>query len=152
MLKFGKVYLLKGAAGLVYVGSTTGSLSRRLSMHMANYRAYTRGCGKWCSAFDVLEGAEGAQIELHSEHPYESRCELHRREGEVIACTLCVNRNMPGRMPGEYYRENRPHLLKYAKARYNTPAIREKYRKYYLANQKRLKEASLARYYDKKII
>ena len=149
----GSVYLLKAPAGLCYVGSSRRALPTRLSMHRANYRRWLRGVGKWCSSFPVLEeGGDDVTIEAYEDRPLDDACQLRRREGQVIRGMACTNSNVAGRTPREYYEHHRVHILERAKARYALGGEREKRRQYYLANQDRLKEMSLARYYANKTV
>ncbi len=151
MLK-GIVYLLRSPSRPgIYIGSTTICLSKRLSMHKANYRRWLSGRSAWCSAFQLLHEGD-AQIIPLEEIQCETRAELVKREGQIQASLQCVNSNRAGREAKEWYMANREAVLKKAADRYRIAEVRQSRRDYYRKNAELFKARALARYYLKKRI
>ena len=96
----GKVYLVwfencdKG-----YYGSTTTTLTKRLSQHKKNYKSQKAKCSLF--AFFDLYGVENAKIELVEAFPCVNRNELEAREGFHIRNNEHINRNIAGRSVDE---------------------------------------------------
>jgi hypothetical protein len=105
----GKIYSIRShQTEKIYIGSTTQSLSQRFS----NHKELT------CSSREIMQFAD-AYIELIEMFPCANKIELHRREGEVIRITDCVNKTMPGRTRAEtnkqYREDNRGKILEQQK-------------------------------------
>ena len=83
-----------------YYGSTTQSLSKRMSKHRDKYR-----CGKLqCTSkllFDEF-GIDNCKIELVEKVECNDIDELRKIEGEYIKKNECVNKNIAGRSKEEY--------------------------------------------------
>jgi hypothetical protein len=121
--KNGKIYTIRSyKTDMFYIGSTTQSLSKRLSKHKQDFLRYKKGKYKSkLSSFQIIE-LDDAYIELLEECPSNSKLELEKREGELIRLhkDSCVNINMSGiswktnkKYQGEYREKNRE---KYNKA------------------------------------
>lgn len=100
----GKIYKLwSPSKNLVYYGSTTQTLSQRLSGHKGNYKLYnknnTKGSG--CSSYLIL-ACEDYKIELLEKYPCNNKSELYKKEGEYIKNNKCVNNQIAGRTKQEY--------------------------------------------------
>ena len=112
----GKVYTIRSRSrpDLVYVGSTTQTLSVRYAGHKRKNNTSSR------QIIDIRD----SYIELYEAYPCNNREELTKREGEVIRSMDCVNKNIAGRTPKEYretHREEQKH--------YNN-THREEYKQY----------------------
>ena len=66
---------------MVYVGSTTASLSKRMAGHRGDYKKKN-----YVSSHDIFDkyGIENCKILLLENYPCSNREELHKREGEYI--------------------------------------------------------------------
>ena len=87
----------------VYVGSTTETLSRRLSRHMEKYRNHY-GNG---SVNQVLKHGD-CSINLIEKQPLE---QLKQREGYWIRELNSVNIRIDGRTKRQYYLDNRDKII-----------------------------------------
>ncbi len=94
----GKIYSIRSRSrpDLIYIGSTTQALSKRLGKHKNEMR---------CSSKQIILLGD-AYIELIENYPCLNVEELRRREGEIQRLTDCVNRYIAGRTRPEYYKEN----------------------------------------------
>ena len=93
-----KVYAIRShQTDKIYIGSTTQTLSRRLSMHKS---------GKPCSSSQILQYPD-CYIELLESYACANKNELNRREGELIRTMDCVNKNIAGRTDAEYRNEHK---------------------------------------------
>ena len=162
----GKIYKIVDVGySKCYIGSTTESLSQRMTRHRAAYLKYLRdGRVKLKSTviFDEYS-PENCKIELIELYPCDSRMELLRKEGEHIKCNTCVNKIIAGRTIQEYrqdnaeiisikakaYREqNYEHLkqLRDEKREY----LNESNREYYKANKEQINEKHRQHYANNK--
>ena len=130
----GKVYTIRCRTdnSLIYVGSTTMTLSRRLSYH--------RVIGKKCTTkfyLNVNNDWDNWYIELYENHPCNSKEELCKREGEVIREIGTLNSKISGRSYEEWSKEYlaRPDIIEKNKERrkeYNEkPEVKERIKKWY---------------------
>lgn len=118
-----------------YYGSTTTTLTKRLSQHKTHYKNKTSKCSLF-TLFDEY-GLENAKIELVEAFPCANRSELEAREGFHIRNNTHVNRCITGRTKAESdkaYREIHKEEMK------------ERDRNYYLQNKDRLKAKRKAYY------
>lgn len=103
-----KIYAIRApGTDNVYIGSTTKSLSARMSNHRANYILYLNGKYHYTTSIEVVS-IPGAYIELVEEFPCNNKEQLNKREGEIIRSTAtCVNKRVEGRTKEEQiYSEN----------------------------------------------
>jgi predicted GIY-YIG superfamily endonuclease len=92
----GKIYkVVCSETGRVYVGSTTDTLSRRMTRH----RALTNGC----VTRDFIDG----KIFLIEDFPCERKEQLLSRERFYIESMDCVNKKIPTRTLKEYLEKNK---------------------------------------------
>lgn len=127
----GKIYKLwSPSKNLVYYGSTTQTLSQRLSRHITQYNYYKCKPKNYCYAFLIIE-CEDYKIELIEEYPCNNKQQLCKKEGEYIKANECVNRNIAGRTNKEYHKDNKE---KYDKIR--NQDINKEYIKNYRVNHK----------------
>lgn len=104
----GKIYSIRSRSrpDLVYIGSTCSELTKRLSNHVRKYKSYIGGKGGMVTSYDILEVGD-YYIELVENCPCADKNELHRREGQIIRETTCVNQIIPGRTQKEYEQDNK---------------------------------------------
>ena len=107
--KNGKIYCIRSyQTDCIYIGSTTQSLSQRLSKHRQNYKVYNESKKTgFMSSFKLLK-YDDCYIELIENCPCESREELERQEGKIIRNTeeKCINKIVPGRTRNEWRNDN----------------------------------------------
>ena len=110
----GKIYKLwSPSKNLVYYGSTTQSISQRLTDHIKRkrynkQRQYTS---------NIILDCEDYKIEVIEECPCNNRQQLERKEGEYIKANECVNKYVAGRTDKEWREDNRQHLLNFDRKR-----------------------------------
>lgn len=129
----GKIYSIRSyLTDDIYIGSTTLSLSRRMSQHRDNFKR-----GIYVSSQEIMKHGD-AYIELVEDCPCDSREQLHRREGQVIRITdKCVNKFIAGRTDAERYQDNKEAILQ-RQAEYrqnNKEAISQRLAEYYQDNK-----------------
>ena len=140
----GKIYKLTcNDNSLVYYGSTTMSLKKRLRRHNTWYNMKLEKGN--CTSI-LLFDKGGVVIELVEKYPCDTRKELDKREGYYQLNNECVNKNIAGRSLKEWRSVNKDKLYKIDK-RYrekNKVEIVKKKKIYYEANkehiQKKLKK------------
>jgi len=138
----GKIYRIDGSE-LTYIGSTTNKyLSTRLAKHKSDFKKYLDGEQHYYTSFQVLK-TDDCKIELIEKFPCDSKDELSAREGHFIRQMDCVNKQIAGRTPKEWYDENKEQRLEQMKQYYNDnkETIRIQQKQYYEEN----KEAISAR-------
>ncbi len=98
---------------LIYIGSTTTSLHKRLNKHKTCKDNPT-------TSRTLFEISDNVQIELIEEFEFDDKKELERREGEIINENkdVCVNRQIAGRTIKEYRQDNKEHRNEKARERY----------------------------------
>lgn len=129
----GKVYTIRCRTdnSLIYVGSTTMTLSRRLSYHRL------RGKNSTTKFYlNVNNDWDNWYIELYENHPCNSKEELCKREGEIIREIGTLNSNIAGRSQEEWRKEYhaRPDIIEkykeWRKEYYDKPEIKERSNEY----------------------
>src|SRR4051812_37366959 len=102
--KDGKIYAIRSyQTDMLYIGSTTQSLAKRLGGHRIGFKNRST----YCSSYEVIK-FEDHFIELIEAFPCNNRDELRRREGQLIReYENTVNRLVAGRTPKEYYQESK---------------------------------------------
>jgi hypothetical protein len=110
----GKIYKLwSPSKNLVYYGSTTQSISQRLTDHLGNFNRYNNNKSKpYCVSFLVLE-CEDYKIELVENYPCNNKQQLCKREGECQKSNNCVNKTIAGRTFKEWYVDNIDKIKQY---------------------------------------
>jgi len=113
-----KIYKLwSPSKNLVYIGSTTQSLSQRLAEHSSDFKNKK----KQVSSYKILE-CEDYKIELVEEYPCNNKQQLLEKEGEYIKANECINKIVSGRTKEEYYKDNKKimneKMRKYSKIHY----------------------------------
>ena len=114
----GKIYkLVDNGYNKCYIGSTCETLSQRFARHRNHYKDFQKGRGKYLRSFDLFNeyDIKDCKIELLDLFPTNTRDELRKREGFHIQQEDCINTNVAGRTPKEwfkaYYNENKAQLL-----------------------------------------
>ncbi len=115
----GKIYKIVNddIPNMVYIGSTTRSLNRRLAEHRYDSANY---CKKDRVASSTKLFQTGTpKIELIEEFKCKTQRELRVRERWYIENNNCINTQIPTRTPAEYMRywrkKNKEHLKQYWK-------------------------------------
>ena len=146
----GKIYrIVSDSAGLQYIGSTCQNLSMRMCGHRSDYKRYLVGKYTWVSSFTVLEN-EDAHVVLVENFPCNTREELLQRERFHIENTQCVNKQITGRTPKEYYEEHRDDITEYYREYYylNRDKCLEKAKVYRDTNREVIRERARELYHD----
>ena len=142
-----------------YVGSTTCTLSRRISKHRSDFNLWKEGKNKcYICVYEVLK-YPNAKIYLIKNYPCNNREELEAEEGREIRARKCVNKNMVGlnseekreikiMKKTEYRAANRDKINERQKELRNAKIDerREKERAYIAANRDKRNAQQRARY------
>ena len=121
----GKVYMIESlSSGLVYYGSTTQPLYKRLSLHKSSMK--TRNCSS--KQVLIYDDAKIVLIELVE---CKSKEELLAKEAHYIRNNECVNKLIPGRTQQEYKKTYRDE---------NKDSIKEYLKQYRIDNKETIKE------------
>ena len=109
----GKIYTIrcKSDNTLIYVGSTTMTLSKRMAEH--RYASYTNNIRKLYSC--VNGNWDDWYIELYEVYPCENKEQLNKREGEITREIGNLNYQIAGRTNKEWYNDNKEKKKKYYK-------------------------------------
>ena len=131
-----------------YIGSTTQSLSNRLTGHIRSYKLYlTNNTKSYTSSYEILQYND-YYIELLLAYPCNNKDELQRREGEMIRQykSDVVNICIAGRTHKEYNEDNKTHISEQQKqyrVEYNEDNktnIAEKCKQYYINHKQIISE------------
>jgi hypothetical protein len=142
----GKIYTIT-SGNFVYIGSTAEpTLARRLANHRGGFNAWKKGKGGFSSAYPLID-TNDYSISLLELFPCNSRDELTARERHYIQTMDCVNRNIPGRTPQEYYQDK--HAIILQKRKTFDQAHKKEKQAYYQANKETRKAYALNYYYQK---
>lgn len=131
----GKIYKLwSPSKNLVYIGSTTQPLCKRLVVHLSAYKVYKNdNTKKYYTSFLVLD-CEDYKIELLEEYACNNKQQLCKKEGEHIKNNECVNKYIAGRTDKEYRIDN------VEKAKQYRLDNAEKAKQYYIDNFDKMSE------------
>ncbi len=119
--KNGKIYTIrcKDNASLIYVGSTTQTLSQRWTDHKKKVNNDKNKEYKKLLYVKMREvGQSEFYIELYEDYPCERKEQLLKREGEIIREKGTLNSRIEGRTLHEYYLDNKDHKSEYHKKWY----------------------------------
>jgi len=110
----GKIYVIRNHCNdMVYVGSTTQSLSKRFSCHKCNCKRLKYKLYDAMNELDIMN----FYIELVEEYPCDNREQLCAREGYYIREFDSYNNGYNGVLAGrsrrEYYEDNREKIKEY---------------------------------------
>ena len=127
--KNGKIYTIRSyQTDKIYIGSTTQTLTKRLSLHKANFKMWKKGKHNYSTSFELIKYGY-VYIELLELCPCDNKNELCRREGQLQREMECLNKNVAGRTMDEYLEENKD-KIKIRKKEYrekNKNKINEKF-------------------------
>ena len=116
----------------VYYGSTTTSLSHRISKHKSDRN---------CSSINIIDRGN-FNMKVIEEYPCDSKVELETRERWYIENNVCINKNIPGRTRKEYYEDNKEFLAQKNKEYCED---KEYYKKRYEQNKEKIKAHNLTK-------
>lgn len=145
-MEYAKIYkIVDNITGKCYIGSTTERLlSRRLTKHVAHYKAWKNGKFCYVTSFEILRNND-YYIELLQARPdCKSIDELRKIERYHIDIIPCVNKYVPSRTGKEYmkqYRELNKEKIKIISKDYNEnnkEKIAEQKKQYYENNKDKL--------------
>ena len=124
--QLGKIYTVRSLTSPeIYVGSTVAPLCKRMAQHRRDWKKEeVLGLHK-----EIVKDINEWYIELYELFPCNLKCELEKREGEVIRQIGTLNKRIAGRTRKEYYIDN-------------FDKINEKQKEYYIDNADKLKEYS----------
>jgi hypothetical protein len=115
---------------LIYIGSTTQSLQKRLCSHKKDFK-----CSLYKYIFDNYNGDfKCCFIELHQNQSCNDKTELDKIEGELIKQFKAddnfnvINKNIAGRTPKQRYIDNIDRIKQYYQ---NNADIKRKYQNEY---------------------
>lgn len=132
----GKIYkIIDNTNGHIYIGSTCGTLDKRLNSHKRDYRKFINSKSNFVTSFSIIENNDYI-IELIELFPCNTRKELEAREGYHIRNNECVNKNIVGRTKKEYDKDNKEQKKQYYKA--NRDTIKEYKKQYYQINREKI--------------
>jgi hypothetical protein len=131
----GKIYkVVSDNSSDIYIGSTTESLSRRMSGHRKDYNGYLKGIRKYISRVKQIFDCEDCHIVLIEEYPCDSKEQLFMRERYHIENMTCVNKCVPIRDIKEQkqldYQKNKERYKQCAKEYRKTNVEKTKERKH----------------------
>ena len=105
-----KIYkIVDNTTGLIYVGSTTQELHKRIAIHKSHYKAYLAGTYNYVTSFEIIKNND-FDIHLIRAYDFEDKIDLLAKEKYWIKRLVCVNKNIPGRTVAEYYQDNKDDL------------------------------------------
>ena len=136
-----KIY--DNTTGSVYYGSTKNKISQRMALHRSGYKAWVGGKGNKCKSFDIIKNADYT-CSLVEQVEFVDKMELLQRERYWIENNECVNKNIPARLPEEYYQQNREQICE-RQREYDQRNIEQK-KEYYRANKDSVKEYNKEHY------
>ena len=139
----GKIYSIRShLTDDVYIGSTVQSLSNRLAGHKKGYKQWLNKKITYTSSYQIIEKDYECYIELIENYSCNNKEELHKREGEIIRATTCINKIIPGRTKKEYEKDNKEQISELKKQYHhnNKQQLNEKSKQYYNNNKEQLKQ------------
>ena len=109
----GEIYKIwDNGYNMCYVGSTTQPFSKRMEVHRSKYKAFVNDKYNWISLFDMFDkyGVEKCKIELVENYTFNTKEELHSREGVHQRECTCVNKSIAGRSIQEWREDNKDNI------------------------------------------
>jgi hypothetical protein len=140
--KNGKIYTIRSyQTDDIYIGSTTQTLTKRLSKHKYKFKYWKEGKYTYTTSYELIK-YDDVYIELIELFPCSSKMELDRREGEFIRSMDCVNKRIEGRTKKEYLEDNKEKTKEYHQQYYlsNKDKILEYHQQYHSQNAIKLIE------------
>lgn len=137
----GKIYTIRNQndPSLIYVGSTSNTLSQRLNSHKQQSK-----CKYQIPFYQQIEDWSDWYIELYENYPCNNKEELNKREGEIIRQIGTLNKVIAGRTQKERYVEDKERINQVQREyrEKNRERLREGYRKFREKHRERLKEVN----------
>ena len=122
----------------IYIGSTTQSLSQRLSEHVRRCKHYIKIDNNYISSFEIIKLGD-YYITLIEECNFNNKSQLLKREGEIIKLNInnVVNKMIAGRTKAEYRVDTKAHIIERNKQYRvdNKQLIAERMKQYYNDNK-----------------
>jgi hypothetical protein len=107
--------------GSIYYGSTTQTISKRMTTHRSSYKAWVAGKRSGCKSFGILKNNDYS-YSLVEQVECENKMELLQRERFWIENNECVNKCIPIRSQDErkeYHKEYHHHYQQQNRERLN---------------------------------
>ena len=148
----GKIYVLHSSeTKKCYIGSTYLTLNERLRKHRNDYSSWVLGNRGYVTSFEILRFYD-CKIELIADYPCNSKEELEKEEGKYQCSKECVNRNIAGRTPKEYYEEHKERIDAYRKQWFdeNKEHVKKYKAEYYLKNKEKQRKRAKELYQKNK--
>jgi hypothetical protein len=104
-----KIYkITSNLSNLIYIGSTTEKIERRLQLHKAQFKIYKNGKSRKVMSYELIELGD-FKIELIENYCCNSQYELHKKERYYIELykNIVLNKCIPTRTVKEYYELNK---------------------------------------------
>ena len=102
-----KIYTIRShQTDMIYIGSTTQPLSKRLVGHKSKYKMYLNKKYNYVTSFEIIK-YDDCYIELLENYPCDNKEQLHKIEGEYIRKLDCLNKVIPGRTKKQYREDNK---------------------------------------------
>ena len=112
----GKIYTIRSyQTDDIYIGSTTQTLTKRLSKHKGDFKAWKKGKHHYITSYELIK-YDDVYIELLELCPCSNKMELCRREGQLQREMDCVNKGIAGRTRKEYRDDNKEKIKEYVEA------------------------------------
>ena len=114
----GNIYrIVCNITGKQYIGSTTSTLSKRLSEHKRCYTHFLKKQGnyKCMTSYKIIEGNNFNIIQIVEEVNCKNKEDLLKKERFYIEKFDCVNKIYPLRTRKEYYINNESDIKEYQK-------------------------------------
>ena len=124
--KNGKIYCIRSyQTDDVYIGSTIQQLCKRMTDHRRKYKNWLKGKCAYITSYEIIKMGD-AYIELLESFACSCREELHKKEGEYIRNTKCVNKRIAGRTKKEWCENNKDKIKEYRKKNKDKIAKKQK--------------------------
>ena len=118
-----KIYKIKSSlTDTIYIGSTSKTLEKRLSIHKSKYKAWLKDNTKYyITSFEILKFNDYV-IELIETCLYIDKLERNDKEGHFIKLNklICVNKKIETRTMKEYKEDNKEEIKQYQNEYRNT--------------------------------
>jgi adenylate kinase family enzyme len=138
-------------SGLIYVGSTTWTIERRLKRHEYDYSYYLENKRSFITSFIILE-KNNYSIHLIDCVECVDKKQRNILEGFYILNENCINKCQTGRDKKQWYQDNKEQIKEQRKQyrQDNKENIHEYRQKWRVNNKEKLKEQDKQYYQDNK--
>ena len=97
---------------LVYIGSTTQELNKRLSDHKSHYNQYLAGKYGYVTSFEIIKNND-YYIKKIKSYNFDNNAELLIKETYWTKKYNCENKNVPNRSKAQYYIDKKVEITEY---------------------------------------